>query len=102
MTGLSNLEEKFNSFGRRAVRLLEDQLRESGAKCSEARLPLLSYVVVDRNLCTGRIPPSSGRLAERLVADVSAAARTRRRADGPLPHPDAGRKPRHGPDRQHP
>ncbi|MFB7042273.1 MULTISPECIES: type 1 glutamine amidotransferase domain-containing protein [unclassified Streptomyces] len=77
MTGLSNLEEKFNSFGRKAVWLLEDRLRESGAEYSKARLPLRSYVVVDRNLYTGQNPHSSERLAERLVADVTAAAGTR-------------------------
>ncbi|MYU47336.1 type 1 glutamine amidotransferase domain-containing protein, partial [Streptomyces sp. SID7803] len=76
MTGLSNLEEKFNSFGRKAVWLLEDRLRESGAKYSKARLPLLPYVVVDRNLYTGQNPSSSERLAERLVADVEAASKT--------------------------
>ncbi|MFJ7128751.1 type 1 glutamine amidotransferase domain-containing protein [Streptomyces sp. NPDC098101] len=72
MTGLSNLEEKFNSFGRKAVWLLEDRLRESGAEYSKARLPLRPYVVVDRNLYTGQNPPSSQSLAERLVADVTA------------------------------
>ncbi len=77
MTGLSNLEEKFNSFGRRAIWLLEDRLRESGAQYSKARLPLRPYVVVDRNLYTGQNPPSSERLAERLVTDVTAAAKTR-------------------------
>ncbi|MFJ9398461.1 type 1 glutamine amidotransferase domain-containing protein [Streptomyces californicus] len=74
MTGLSNLEEKFNSFGRKAIWLLEDRLRESGAVYFKARLPLRPYVVVDRNLYTGQNPPSSERLAERLVADVNATA----------------------------
>ncbi|WP_098011377.1 type 1 glutamine amidotransferase domain-containing protein [Streptomyces sp. sk226] len=74
MTGLSNLEEKFNSFGRKAIWLLEDRLRESGAVYSKARLPLRPYVVVDRNLYTGQNPPSSERLAERVVADVNATA----------------------------
>ncbi|MER6677441.1 type 1 glutamine amidotransferase domain-containing protein [Streptomyces sp. NPDC000983] len=77
MTGLSNLEEKFNSFGRKALWLLEDRLRESGAEYSKARFPLRPYVVVDRNLYTGQNPPSSERLAERLVADVNAAAAVR-------------------------
>ncbi|MEU0449571.1 type 1 glutamine amidotransferase domain-containing protein [Streptomyces tendae] len=77
MTGLSNLEEKFNSFGRKAIWLLEDRLRESGAAYSKARLPLRPYVVVDRNLYTGQNPPSSERLAERLVADVGVAAEAR-------------------------
>ncbi|MFF6929122.1 type 1 glutamine amidotransferase domain-containing protein [Streptomyces californicus] len=74
MTGLSNLEEKFNSFGRKAIWLLEDRLRESGAVYSKARLPLRPYVVVDRNLYTGQNPPSSESLAERVVADVNATA----------------------------
>jgi len=65
-----------NSFGRKAVWLLEDRLRESGATYSKARLPLLPYVVVDRNLYTGQNPPSSERLAERLVADMEAASNT--------------------------
>jgi putative intracellular protease/amidase len=77
MTGLSNLEEKFNSFGRKAVWLLEDRLRESGAEYSKARLPLRPYVVVDRNVYTGQNPPSSEHLANRLVADVNAAATVR-------------------------
>ncbi|MFI8399931.1 type 1 glutamine amidotransferase domain-containing protein [Streptomyces sp. NPDC085463] len=75
MTGLSNLEEKLNSFGRKAIWLLEDRLRESGAEYSRARLPLRPYVVVDRNLYTGQNPPSSEPLAERLVADVTATAK---------------------------
>ncbi|MFI9374406.1 type 1 glutamine amidotransferase domain-containing protein [Streptomyces parvulus] len=74
MTGLSNFEEKLNSFGRKAKWLLEDRLRESGAEYSKARLPLRPYVVVDRNLYTGQNPPSSERLAERIVADADASA----------------------------
>ncbi|MYX12048.1 type 1 glutamine amidotransferase domain-containing protein [Streptomyces sp. SID8374] len=74
MTGLSNLEEKFNSFGRKAIWLLEDRLRESGARYTKGRLPLRPYVVVDRNLYTGQNPASSERLARRIVADVHEAA----------------------------
>ncbi|MFE2581114.1 type 1 glutamine amidotransferase domain-containing protein [Streptomyces sp. NPDC059378] len=75
MTGLSNMEEKLNSFGRKALWLLEDRLRDSGAHYAKARLPLRPFVVVDRNLYTGQNPSSSERLAERLVADVTAATR---------------------------
>ncbi|MER8029782.1 type 1 glutamine amidotransferase domain-containing protein [Streptomyces bauhiniae] len=71
MTGLSNTEEKLNSFGRKAPWLLEDRLREMGADYTKARLPLLPYVVVDRNLYTGQNPVSSERLAKRLVSDLS-------------------------------
>ncbi|MFG1663978.1 type 1 glutamine amidotransferase domain-containing protein [Streptomyces sp. Y7] len=74
MTGLSNAEEKFNSFGRKAIWLLEDRLRESGAEYSKSRLPLRPHVVVDRNLYTGQNPATSERLAERIVADVNATA----------------------------
>ncbi|MGW1325275.1 type 1 glutamine amidotransferase domain-containing protein [Streptomyces antibioticus] len=81
MTGLSNLEEKFNSFGRKAVWLLEDRLRESGAEYSKARLPLRPYVVVDRNVYTGQNPPSSEQLARRIVTDVNAT--TTRRPPAP-------------------
>jgi putative intracellular protease/amidase len=71
MTGLSNLEEKFNSFGRKAIWLLEDRLRESGADYVKARLPLRPFIVVDRNLYTGQNPASSERLADRLVNDLT-------------------------------
>ncbi|MEV0264290.1 type 1 glutamine amidotransferase domain-containing protein [Streptomyces sp. NPDC050617] len=70
MTGLSNLEEKFNSFGRKAIWLLEDRLRESGADYRKGRLPLRPFTQVDRNLYTGQNPASSELLAERLVKDV--------------------------------
>ncbi|OPC76919.1 type 1 glutamine amidotransferase domain-containing protein [Embleya scabrispora] len=70
MTGLSNVEEKFNSFGRKAKWLLEDRLRAGGAHYTKSRLPLRPFVVVDRNLYTGQNPASSEQLAQRLVADV--------------------------------
>ena len=75
MTGLSNREEKLNSFGRRAVWYLEDRLREGGADYVKARLPLLPFVVVDGNLYTGQNPTSSERLANRIVADQNASLR---------------------------
>ncbi|MGD6756887.1 type 1 glutamine amidotransferase domain-containing protein [Streptomyces sp. BH105] len=71
MTGLSNLEEKLNSFGRKAVWYLEDRLRESGADYRKGRLPLRPFTQVDRNLYTGQNPASSESLAQRLVEDLS-------------------------------
>ncbi|MGD6748119.1 type 1 glutamine amidotransferase domain-containing protein [Streptomyces sp. BH106] len=71
MTGLSNLEEKFNSFGRRANWLLEDRLREGGADYRKGRLPLRPFMQVDRNLYTGQNPASSELLARRLVDDLA-------------------------------
>ncbi|SEB96843.1 Putative intracellular protease/amidase [Streptomyces sp. 2231.1] len=75
MTGLSNTEERLNSFGRKAPWFLEDRLREGGADYVKARLPLLPFVVVDRNVYTGQNPTSSERLAKRLVADMADPAR---------------------------
>lgn len=70
MTGLSNAEERLNTFGWKAPWYLEDRLKENGADYSKALLPLRPYVVVDRNLYTGQNPFSSARLAEQIVADV--------------------------------
>lgn len=75
MTGLSTTEEKLNGFGRQAPWFLEDRLREGGAEYVKARLPPLPFVVVDRNLCTGRNPTSSERLAKRRVTDLAGQAR---------------------------
>jgi putative intracellular protease/amidase len=69
MTGLSNLEETFNSFGRKAIWLLEDRLRQSGADYRKGRLPLRPFMEVDRNLYTGQNPATSELLAKRLVDD---------------------------------
>ncbi|TCK27559.1 type 1 glutamine amidotransferase domain-containing protein [Pseudonocardia endophytica] len=74
MTGLSNAEERLNTFGWKAPWYLEDRLKENGADYSKALLPLRPHVVVDRNLYTGQNPFSSERLAERIVADVEGGA----------------------------
>lgn len=70
MTGLSNREELFNSFAKKAPWLLEDKLKELGVNYSKGKLPLRPYVVVDGNLYTGQNPQSSEKLAERILADV--------------------------------
>ncbi|MFI1566707.1 type 1 glutamine amidotransferase domain-containing protein [Streptomyces sp. NPDC020490] len=70
MTGLSNREERLNRFARKAPWLLEDRLRQRGARYSKARLPLRPHIVVDRSLYTGQNPASSEKLAHRLVADL--------------------------------
>ncbi|MET9258701.1 type 1 glutamine amidotransferase domain-containing protein [Amycolatopsis sp. NPDC004079] len=72
MTGLSNVEERFNPFAWKAKWLLEDRLKEAGADYV-AGLPLKSHVIVDRTLYTGQNPGSSAALARRIIADVSAA-----------------------------
>ena len=68
MTGLSNVEEKFNPFACKARWLLEDRLKESGIVYDKATLPYRSHVVVDGNLYSGQNPQS----AERLVEDLGA------------------------------
>ncbi|MFJ5927536.1 type 1 glutamine amidotransferase domain-containing protein [Kitasatospora sp. NPDC092948] len=71
MTALSDVEEKLNTFGWKAAWLVEDRLREKGARYVKARLPLMPFVVVDRNLYTVQNPASSERLANQLVADLA-------------------------------
>lgn len=69
MTGLSNREESFNRFARKAPWLLEDRLEELGVDYSKGLLPLRPYIVVDGDLYTGQNPQSSDKLARRLVAE---------------------------------
>jgi hypothetical protein len=69
MTGLSSREELLNRFAKKAPWLLEDKLKETGAKYSKGRLPLRPYTVIGRNLYTGQNPQSSEKRASRLVAD---------------------------------
>ena len=72
LTGLSNREEQLNRLAKKAPWLLEDRLKEAGAEYSRRQIPLRPHIVVDRNLYTGQNPQSSEKLAERLVADLSA------------------------------
>lgn len=74
MTGLSNREEGFNRFARKAPWLLEDRLEELGVDYSKGVLPLRPYIVVDGNLYTGQNPQSSEKLARRLVAELGPPA----------------------------
>ena len=71
MTGLSNREESLNGLAKKAPWLLEDRLVDLGVEYSKGLLPLLPYVVVDRNVYTGQNPQSSEKLAERLIEDLS-------------------------------
>lgn len=74
MTGLSNREEFFNRFSKKAPWLLEDRLKQLGVDYQKARLPLRPFVVVDDNLYTGQNPQSSEKLATLLVAQLSQPA----------------------------
>lgn len=74
LTGFSNTEERLNglSVASRAKWLLEDRLRENGARYASGPLPMLPFVVHDRNLYTGQNPASSEKLARRLVEVLNA------------------------------
>ncbi|MEU9992442.1 type 1 glutamine amidotransferase domain-containing protein [Streptomyces sp. NPDC048045] len=74
LTGLSNREELFNRFARKARWLLEDRLREEGADYVKGTLPLLPFVTSDRNLYTGQNPASSEKLAHLLIDEISQKA----------------------------
>lgn len=76
VTGLSNLEERFNPFSFKAKWLLEDALKDAGLKYEKNKLPYMSKVVVDRNLYSGQNPQSSVALAERLVEDLRSDVKT--------------------------
>lgn len=71
MTGLSNVEERFNPFAWKAKWLLQDALVDAGVDYDKGMLPMRPHVVVDGNLYTGQNPQSAGALAERIVADLS-------------------------------
>ena len=71
MTGLSNVEEKLNTFAWKAKWLLQDKLVEAGVDYQKALIPLRPFVIVDRNLYTGQNPASADALAERILADLS-------------------------------
>lgn len=70
MTALSNREEAFNRFAKKAPWFLETRLVDEGAHYVKGALPLRPYVVVDRNLYTGQNPASAGPLTRRLIADL--------------------------------
>ncbi|WP_416063009.1 type 1 glutamine amidotransferase domain-containing protein [Rhodococcus indonesiensis] len=66
MTGFTNEEETQAGLAEKAPWLLEDRLRESGARF-DAGPAWESHVVVDRSLYTGQNPASSRAVAERVV-----------------------------------
>lgn len=67
MTGLSNREERFNSFSRKAPWLLEDRLRALGVRYEKGLVPYRPFVVVDQNLFSGQNPQSSKKLATTVL-----------------------------------
>jgi putative intracellular protease/amidase len=72
LTGFTNAEEEAVGLAPLAAWLLEDRLRERGAKF-EAGEMWAPFLVSDRTLYTGQNPASSEPLAKQIVAAVSAA-----------------------------
>ncbi|SIR69929.1 type 1 glutamine amidotransferase domain-containing protein [Williamsia sterculiae] len=75
MTGLSNAEEKLNTFAWKAKWFLQDALIDAGVKYEKGKIPLRPYVVVDGNLYSGQNPQSADALAGRILDDFKAAAK---------------------------
>lgn len=71
MTGLSNIEERVNTFASKEKWLLQDALEDAGIEYSKAVLPYRPHVVVDGCVYTGQNPQSSAELATTLVRDLS-------------------------------
>jgi putative intracellular protease/amidase len=71
LTAFTNEEEHQGGLGEVATWLLEDRLRDAGARF-EYSDPWGTFLTEDRNLHTGQNPASAGPLAERLVEIVAA------------------------------
>jgi putative intracellular protease/amidase len=71
LTGFTNEEEHQAGLGETAIWLLEDRLRDGGAKF-EYGDPWKPFLTEDRDLYTGQNPASSGPLAERVVEVLTA------------------------------
>lgn len=67
LTGFSNTEERLNALAHKVKWLLEDRLRDQGAAYESGLLPMLPFVLRDRNVYTGQNPASSEPLARRLL-----------------------------------
>lgn len=77
MTAFSNSEERLTRIAPRVPWMLEDRLRAAGVEYSRAILPFRPHVVADRTIYSGQNPQSSGHLARRVVADLSAQSPSR-------------------------
>ena len=68
LTGFTDMEERLVMLHSVVPFLLEDALKDRGAKFESALLPMISHVVRDGHLITGQNPASSSRLAHELLA----------------------------------
>lgn len=70
LTGFSNVEEGQVGFADKAAWLLEDRLRNDGAKYVSGE-PWAAFTTTDRNVMTGQNPASGDALAKEIVDRVS-------------------------------
>ena len=76
VTGFTDMEERLVMLHSVVPFLLQDALKERGAKFESALLPMLSHVVRDGNLITGQNPTSSPGLAEELLGALREPSRS--------------------------
>lgn len=72
MTGFSWREEQLAGVDKLVPYNAEEQAKERGARYEKAKLPFVSYAVVDGNLVTGQNPGSAKETAEKVAALLGA------------------------------
>ncbi|KAL2404123.1 hypothetical protein ABEF95_000398 [Exophiala dermatitidis] len=71
MTGFAWTEEVLARVNKLVPYNAEEEVKKRGAQYKKARLPFVSYTVVDGNLVTGQNPGSAKETAEKVVASLS-------------------------------
>lgn len=71
VTGFSNVEEKLASFVSEVPFYLEDRLREYGAHYTKSMIPFVQNIEVDERLVTGQNPNSAGKVARKIMEEIS-------------------------------
>ena len=72
MTGFSWREEQLAGVHKLVPYNAEEQAKERGARYEKAKLPFVSYAVIDGNLVTGQNPGSAKETAEKVAALLGA------------------------------
>lgn len=72
MTGFSWREEQLAGVDKLVPYNAEEQAKERGARYEKAKLPFVSYAVIDGNLVTGQNPGSAKETAEKVAALLGA------------------------------
>lgn len=81
-TGYSNREERVGRTASKVPFLLEDAMKQRGARYSRSAIPLAPYVVVDGRLVTGQNPLSARGVARALVGLVEGRRALRTTGNG--------------------